>query len=478
MFNNYIKNNYIVLISIFWIIIWASINTFPPNTETIKNAFLFDENYKDFIVNIVNILRFYLPVLVTNSLLIILVFFGKKLKIKNNLFLYIFFLFFVSQFIGLIFLDTSKVNLERTFLFILALNALGIMFVANNYLTYEKIKTIFFINLFFLILIVTIYLPIIYKDYFNSQLLYLYNSRTWNEVFIDDPIIRVTGLARVLALIMIILIVKINYVKSKKNLFLLFFPILLLSINIWGLQSRLVFLCIFVVLIFNLLFFVRKNFLKNLIFYALIIFLSIKGFEGIKNLKLFYLDVYNKQFHQEFVRDKNSRPNRVEKVLSLAKDLNINKKEMVYISSGRNLIWKKILEVYDYKKIFGYGPQADRYEILKNNEDKSTNNSGSMSNSSSAYFYSLICGGYVSLILILLINLYALITIKNYLKIRNYISESKFITDSLVLIIIYCFVRSIFENSYAVFSLDYLIFLSSAIILKKFLMEKNKSESY
>ena len=27
-----------------------------------------------------------------------------------------------------------------------------------------------------------------------------------------------------------------------------------------------------------------------------------------------------------------------------------------------------------------------------------------------------------------------------YLKIRNYISESKFITDSLVLIIIYCFV--------------------------------------
>ena len=156
MFNNYIKNNYIVLISIFWIIIWASINTFPPNTETIKNAFLFDENYKDFIVNIVNILRFYLPVLVTNSLLIILVFFGKKLKIKNNLFLYIFFLFFISQFIGLIFLDTSKVNLERTFLFILALNALGIMFVANNYLTYEKIKTIFFINLFFLILIVTL----------------------------------------------------------------------------------------------------------------------------------------------------------------------------------------------------------------------------------------------------------------------------------------------------------------------------------
>ena len=93
MFNNYIKNNYLILISLFWIIIWGSINTFPPNTESIKNAFLFDENYKDFIVNFVNILRFYLPVLVTNSLLIILVFLGKKLKIKNNLFLYIFFFF-------------------------------------------------------------------------------------------------------------------------------------------------------------------------------------------------------------------------------------------------------------------------------------------------------------------------------------------------------------------------------------------------
>ena len=151
---------------------------------------------------------------------------------------------------------------------------------------------------------------------------------------------------------------------------------------------------------------------------------------------------------------------------------------MVFISSGRNLIWKKILEVYDYKKIFGYGPQADRYEILKNNENKSLDNSGSMSNSSSAYFYSLICGGYISLILILLINLYVLITIKNYLKIRNYISESKFITDSLVLIIIYCLIRSVFENSYAVFSLDYLIFLSSAVILKKYLLEKTSSKSY
>ncbi len=478
MFNNYIKNNYIVLISLFWIIIWGSINTFPPDTGSIKNAFLFDENYKNFIVNIVNILRFYLPVLVTNFLLIILVLFGKKLKIKNNLFLYIFFLFFISQFIGLVFLDTSKINLERTFLFILALNALGIMFVASNYLTYEKIKTIFFINLFFLILIVTIYLPIIYKDYFNSQLLYLYNSRTWKEVFIDDPIIRVTGLARVLALILVILIVKINYVKSKKNLVLLFFPILFLGINIWGLQSRLVFVCILTVLIFNLFFFVRKNFLKNLIFYALIIFLSINGFNGIKNLKLFYLKNHNQEFYQVFLKDKNNRPNRVEEVITRSKDLNINKKDMVYISSGRNLIWKKILEVYDYKKIFGYGPQADRYEILKNNEDKSKNDSGFMSNSSSAYFYSFICGGYVSLILILLINLYALITIKNYLKIRNYINESIFITDSLVLIIIYSFIRSIFENSYAVFSLDYLIFLSSAIILKKFLMEKTKSERY
>ena len=45
MFNNYIKNNYIVLISLFWIIIWGSINTFPPDNGSIKNAFLFDENY-------------------------------------------------------------------------------------------------------------------------------------------------------------------------------------------------------------------------------------------------------------------------------------------------------------------------------------------------------------------------------------------------------------------------------------------------
>ena len=34
--------------------------------------------------------------------------------------------------------------------------------------------------------------------------------------------------------------------------------------------------------------------------------------------------------------------------------------------------------------------------------------------------------------------------------------------------------RSVFENSYAVFSVDYLIFISCTVILKKFLIEKTQ----
>ena len=76
-------------------------------------------------------------------------------------------------------------------------------------------------------------------------------------------------------------------------------------------------MCIFVVLIFNLFFFIKKNLFKNLIFYLLIIFLSIKGFDGIKNLKLHYLEKNNPKSYKIFSKSIDTRPNRVEEVYIL-----------------------------------------------------------------------------------------------------------------------------------------------------------------
>ena len=61
---------------------------------------------------------------------------------------------------------------------------------------------------------------------------------------------------------------------------------------------------------------------------------------------------------------------------------------------------EKSLEYYDLNKIFGYGPQADRF-ILNSLSNKYGNNV------SNASIYSLLSGGYLSLISIILIYIYS-----------------------------------------------------------------------
>ena len=125
-----------------------------------------------------------------------------------------------------------------------------------------------------------------------------------------------------------------------------------------------------------------------------------------------------------------------------------------------------------YKKIFGYGPQADRYVLLS--KESGLLESGFMTNASSSLFYSFICGGYIGLVLFLAINIYVIFLLFNFLKMKNYHKKDSFYLNSLFLIIIYTGMRSFFENSHAVFSLDFLIFVSSVIIFNKLLGKKIK----
>ena len=129
--------------------------------------------------------------------------------------------------------------------------------------------------------------------------------------------------------------------------------------------------------------------------------------------------------------------------------------------------WQQYLKLHDYKKIFGYGPQADRFELLKETIDE--NNSGFMTNSSNSLFYAFICGGYVGLLFFVCLNLYILNLIYLFFKKRIYNDNEKFFLNSIFLILVYIGMRSIVENSHAVFSLDFLILSSCVIILDKYI---------
>ena len=147
-----------------------------------------------------------------------------------------------------------------------------------------------------------------------------------------------------------------------------------------------------------------------------------------------------------------------------------------YVSSARTLIWNKIIKNYEYKRLFGYGPQADRHVILKIKK-KDPGPGGFMSNASSSFFYAFICGGYFSLFLLILLNIHALYLMFIYLRNKIYKNNNSIVIKSTFLVLIFLMIRSIFENSYSLFSLDYLLFVSSIIIFEK-LLKNDKINPY
>ena len=227
-------------------------------------------------------------------------------------------------------------------------------------------------------------------------------------------------------------------------------------------------------MILNLILFSKKIFLKNLTIYILIITASIYSFKGIQILKLELLKKVNISKSYEFKNYIINKPNRIEEVLDKVIDKKIEEKELEFITSARNLIWSKIINNYDYKKIFGYGPQADRFELLKEKID--IQNSGFMTNASSSIFYSFICGGYIGLLFFICLNIYIFNLLFLFFKKKIYDHQEKFILNSIFLILIYIGMRSFVENSHAVFSLDFLILSSCVIILDKYL-KQNKSNN-
>ena len=519
------KNQFFFILLLFWSVLWTSLNSYPVEIFPIslKKEFKIYDIFK-LIFNS----RIYIPLIFTNIVLIILLF--KIQLFKKNYFLIIYILFFFSQLIGIALYDFKNFNMERIYLVIQAFNALLILYIANNILDEEQIKKFFLINFSFLIIITIIYLPIIYIDYFSNFSFYLYGSQTWSQSFMNENIIRVTGLARIISLIAIILFLMLNNHISNISRLTLIILLIFFGISIWGLQSRLTFLCLTVVLFIYFTLFLRKNILKHFITIFIIIFFSIEGFNTIANFKsknqegkkiedvakkleISIADV-KKILGEESLKDistKNQEDKRIEviskrlgiSIVDVKKITDIEKRNeesrlkktftafkdgqhvteqntvvdtLEFASSARTLIWNKIIKNYEYKRLFGYGPQADRHVILKI-EKNEPGPGGYMSNASSSFFYAFICGGYFSLFLLILLNIHALYLMFIYLRNKIYKNNNSIVIKSTFLILIFLMIRSIFENSYSLFSLDYLLFVSSIIIFEK-LLKNDKINPY
>jgi len=131
-------------------------------------------------------------------------------------------------------------------------------------------------------------------------------------------------------------------------------------------------------------------------------------------------------------------------------------------SSGRVDIWSYTINNYNYKNFFGYGSQGDRF-FLKKYEKNYGNNS------SNAILYSLLSGGYLGLILIIFI--YINLTKKIFLG-MSFNKKDDIYYNFSISVIIFFFIRSLFENSFALFSIDYLLILTSIFYIQSVEMVK------
>jgi O-antigen ligase len=134
-------------------------------------------------------------------------------------------------------------------------------------------------------------------------------------------------------------------------------------------------------------------------------------------------------------------------------------------SSGRIDIWKESLKVFQKEKLFGYGPQGDRF-LLKNSEIKND----FFTNSSNALIYSLLSGGYFGISVMFLIYINIIFKIYICLKKIKILDNFNKITLKLsICYIIFFLIRSLFENSFSLFSIDFMMFILSATYIENYL---------
>ena len=114
-------------------------------------------------------------------------------------------------------------------------------------------------------------------------------------------------------------------------------------------------------------------------------------------------------------------------------------------SSGRFGVWKHAMELAKTSPFFGFGSQADRLYLNKN--------------VSNIVIYSLICGGVVSLLFVGL-SLFKTITNIWFSITRKLAGDDGFYDyRTLCAVAVFTFLssRGVFENSYSLFNIDFLL---------------------
>jgi O-antigen ligase len=275
----------------------------------------------------------------------------------------------------------------------------------------------------------------------------LYNSvPAEKQIFINHELPRVTGISRTLSILNISLFLLYFFFKNNKYKYIFLALNFFIGLIIFGFQSRGTILCYVSTITFFLIISKKINLANKFKFFIIICIVPFILFESIRYLTL------------KKITPKISFEYESENLINILIEKNRLLKDQS--SSGRYNLWIQAIQNYDKKTLFGYGPQADRL-LLKENLKNSYSD-----NVSNAYIYAFLCGGYFGFIsfLLIVIGIFILI-LKKIFKENLFDQNNMYINKISLLFLIFFLIRSIFENSFSVFGIDFIIVILSIFIL-------------
>jgi hypothetical protein len=360
---------------------------------------------------------------------------------------------------------SERINFQTIYVLIFCIIALA-MFSLIEHLQLQKLYKYFLHILIFLI-----GLAVLFFFYYNyEEFIVSFKSGSLYSIFNPDQLIlgqappRITGFSRMLAVLSLFVIFLIEYSK-KRNIFFITINIFF-GIVIWFSQSRGTLLCYYssiltIIFILN----IHDHWLKKITKIFLYIFIPII----IISIANYFSDL--NLVKQNNFENENATNNQLHSKKTITDNRVISNKSG---TSGRFTLWKISINDYDIIKLFGYGPQADRIIINNYYLEKLNTRNPYGNNVSNGLIYTFLSGGYLAAILFAYLYVKNLFIVWNFIKIIKKNKKVDSIYKFSFILIIFFSIRSLIENSYAIWSLDFLLMLLSMAILNHFLVKKGE----